>query len=251
LFSEIAQCLSRMKSNLYLEFDFNPKETDKLVNIKTVGKNVCQLWTGFVIKCERDVWSCSFILHHIHCQGNGSHEGGREELIGSLFLRSLLPKIIFHNKLLSSWWLETMIGISYGSQFLWVRNLWPSWSGSSAQGLSWVYRQNIGQDCRLLKLGWGWRTHFQGGLLIWLQSYFFSTWPPPWYCLSVHTIWWLPFLRTSDPSGHVRNCSMFYGLASEAKHYHFCSILKHSFKMEGNYSRVSVLVGKDLCRLLH
>lgn len=55
-----------MKFSLYLEFDFNPEGTHKLVNIKTVRNNLCQLLKGFVTKCEGDVWSCSFIHSFIH-----------------------------------------------------------------------------------------------------------------------------------------------------------------------------------------
>lgn len=55
-----------MKFNLYLEFDCNPEGTHKLVNMKTVRNNLCPLSKGFVIKCERDVWSCSFIHSFIH-----------------------------------------------------------------------------------------------------------------------------------------------------------------------------------------
>lgn len=50
LFGEISQCLSRMKSNLYLAFDLNPEGTDKLVNSKTVRKTLCHLLSEFVIK---------------------------------------------------------------------------------------------------------------------------------------------------------------------------------------------------------
>lgn len=55
-----------MKFNLYLEFDFNPEETHKLANIKTVRNNLCQLLKVFVIKYEWDVWLCSFIHSFIH-----------------------------------------------------------------------------------------------------------------------------------------------------------------------------------------
>lgn len=54
LFSEF-QCLSRMESNVYLEFDLNPEGTEKLVNTKPIRKNLCHLLSGFVIKCEGDV----------------------------------------------------------------------------------------------------------------------------------------------------------------------------------------------------
>lgn len=55
-----------MKFNLYLEFDFNPEGTHKLVSIKSVRNDLCQLLKGFVIKYEGDVWSCSFIYSFIH-----------------------------------------------------------------------------------------------------------------------------------------------------------------------------------------
>lgn len=54
LFSEF-QCLSRMESNVYLEFDLNPEGADKLANTKPMRKNLCHLLSEFVIKCEGDV----------------------------------------------------------------------------------------------------------------------------------------------------------------------------------------------------
>lgn len=54
LFSEF-QCLSRMESNVYLEFDLNPEGGDKLVYTKPMRKNLCRLLSEFVIKCEGDV----------------------------------------------------------------------------------------------------------------------------------------------------------------------------------------------------
>lgn len=71
LFGEISQCLSRMKSNLYLAFDLNPEGADKLVSTKTVRKTFCHLlskWRGSLISS----FLCLFIhLLLIYCQGHG------------------------------------------------------------------------------------------------------------------------------------------------------------------------------------
>lgn len=84
LFGEF-QCLSRMESNVYLEFDLNPEGTDKLVNTKPIRKNLCHLLSEFVIKCEGDVWSRlafvhSFIYSTLHVKALGSQEGGKNNL---------------------------------------------------------------------------------------------------------------------------------------------------------------------------
>lgn len=84
LFSEF-QCLSRMESSVYLDFDLNPEGTDKLVNTKPLRKNLCHLLSEFVIKCEGDVWSRlalvhSFIYSTFRVKALGSQEGGKNNL---------------------------------------------------------------------------------------------------------------------------------------------------------------------------